>query len=443
MFAFTRPAGRRSGVALALVLACGTALGTVALEAPASAQKKKKEEAQAGKPNYSKGFIAAYRAGEELTKAGNNEGARAQVPTITAAIETDDDRYAAGGFLLNLGGAVSDPALQLQGLELMLASGKADPARLGAFNYTAYQLAAQNGDQAKARNYLGQAIAVNHSFEGRLTDGTTRSFGVDDMHAMYAETFFEENNHAAGFDYLRQQIEQRAAAGGAVPQTWITRPLSVAYNNDMNDHALAFGKLYAEHFPSETSWGDAIAIQRNLIDYDAQLTLDLLRLAKRTSALRDTRAYIDYIEAADARRLPGEVKRVIDAGLASGKLTSGDVYVTEASGIANARIAADRADLPALERDAKAAAATAVTATAAGDAFLSYEDYAKAEAMYAIAATKPGVDMGRVMMRLGIAQVGLGKTAEAIESFGKVDASRKHIADLWTIYAKQQARPAA
>lgn len=442
MFAFTRLTGRRSGAALALALACGTALGTVALEAPAAAQKNKKED-KAGKPNYSKAFIAAYQAAEALTKAGDNAGAAAQVPTVVAAVETDDDRNAAGGLVFNVGVATANPALQLQGVEMMLASGKTDPAKVGTFNYTAYQLAAQANDFAKARTYLAAAIAAGHTFNGKLSDGTERAFGPDDLHAMYAETYFDENNYAAGLEYMTRLIDERAASGGAIPQSWIARPLGVAYNNDQPEAAIAFGKLFVTHFPSDTSWGDAIAIQRNLVDYDPQQTLDILRLAALTNALRDTRSYVDYIDAADARRLPGEVKRVIENGIAAGKLTSGDVYVTEASGIANARIAADKADLPALERDAKAANATAVTASAAGDAFLSYQDYPRAEAMYAIALTKPGVDMDRIMLRLGIAQVGQGKTAEALETFGKVGGGRKNIADLWAIYAGQKAAPAS
>lgn len=443
MFAFTRTPGRRkgTGAALALALVCGTALGAVALEAPASAQKSKKEE-KAAKPNYSKGFIAAYQAAEALSKAGDNAGAAAQVPTVLAAIQTDDDRTAAGGLVYNVGVATGNAAQQLQGIEMMLAGGKADAAKVGSYSYTAYQLASQAGDYNKARTYLAQAIEAGHSFEGRLSDGTARAFGPDDMRAMYAETYFDENNFAGGFEYIRGQIASRAASGAAVPQTWITRPLGVAYNNDQAADAIEFGKMFVKYYPSDTSWGDAIAIQRNLVDYDPQQTLDILRLASKTNALRDTRSYVDYIEAADARRLPGEVKRVIDAGIAAGKLTSGDVYVSEASGIANARIAADKADLPALERDARAASATAVTASAAGDAFLSYEDYARAEAMYTIAAGKPGADMDRVMLRLGIAQIGLGKTDEALANLAKVGGSRKNIADLWAIYAQQKATPA-
>ena len=77
---------------------------------------------------------------------------------------------------------------------------------------------------------------------------------------------------------------------------------------------------------------------------------------------------------------------------------------------------------------------------AAGDAFISYDDPAKAEAFYQIAMTKPGVDMGRVLTRLGIAQADQGKYADAQATFAKVEGVRKPIAQLWLIYVTQKAK---
>ena len=154
----------------------------------------------------------------------------------------------------------------------------------------------------------------------------------------------------------------------------------------------------------------------------------------------EMRDYLEYIEAADPRRLPGEVLKVIEAGTASGKLNPSDRTVAEIKAMANERVGADRASLPALERDARAASSTAVTALASGDAFLSYGDAAKAEALYAIALGKPGVDQPRALTRLGIAQVDQGKYAEAQATFAKITGPRKPIADLWTAYAQSKAK---
>ncbi|QYU68845.1 hypothetical protein J4558_01460 [Leptolyngbya sp. 15MV] len=425
-------------MALAVALVCGSALAAGSIASPAQAQRNQQA---APKANYSKKFIAAYQPVDALVKAGNVTEAKAQAAAVLAAVETPDDRNAAGGLIFNIGSETDDSVMQRQGLDLMIASGRAEAAKVGQFNFTGYQLASQADDHEAARKYLEAAIAADYSFEGRMADGTARTFYADDMRAMMAESYFEQGNFPAGLSYLQNMITQRVEAGQQVQRDWITRGLAVAYQNDLTPQAVEFSALFVHHYPSETSWADAIAIQRNMIDYDAHATLDLLRLAARTNAMRDTRTYVDYIEAADARRLPGEVKRLVDQGVAAGKLTTNDVYVAEVSQVANGRISADRAELPALEREASAASSTAVTATAAGDAFLSYGEAAKAEAMYQIALGKSGVDTARVLTRLGIAQADQGKSAEAIETFGKIQGDRAAIARLWTLYARQKAAP--
>ena len=135
---------------------------------------------------------------------------------------------------------------------------------------------------------------------------------------------------------------------------------------------------------------------------------------ERTKSFLEERDYVDYIQAADPRRLPGEALKIVNEGLAAGKLNPADQFVTDAKAQASGRIAADKASLPGLEKDARAANATAATAQAAGDAYLSYDNAAQAEAMYALALGKPGVDTTRVLLRMGIAQADQGKWADAM-----------------------------
>ena len=144
MFAFSRTSARRPGAsaALALALMCGTAIGAVALEAPAAAQKKDKKEEKAAKADYSKGFLAAYKAVETLVNAGSNEGAKAQLPAVIGAVQTADDRMAGGGMVFNVGTSLNDASLQMQGLDLMIASGKADATKLGQFKVVSFDKAA-------------------------------------------------------------------------------------------------------------------------------------------------------------------------------------------------------------------------------------------------------------------------------------------------------------
>jgi predicted TPR repeat methyltransferase len=79
---------------------------------------------------------------------------------------------------------------------------------------------------------------------------------------------------------------------------------------------------------------------------------------------------------------------------------------------------------------------------AAGDAFLSYGEHAKAAGFYEKALGMAGVDTNLVLTRLGIAQTGAGNVAAAREAFAKVQGVRAPVAMLWSAYAEQQSAPA-
>ncbi len=434
MFSFTRnPTARakRSGskFALAIALATGATLGVTALEAPAFAAKKEKKskEAAAPKANYSKGFIAAYSPINDIFQAEpkDNVAITAGIPSLVAAVETPDDRFAAGNLIYSFGRSISDRVMQRKGVDMMLESGKVPAEALGDYNFLAGQLAYQDKDWETSRIRLLAAVEAG--------------FANSDPQAIIAETYFSQEKYAEGLEYLAAQINKRVAAGKDVDQAWLQRGIAISYKNGFSETAGAFARMNAKMFPGRDSWGDAIAIERNFNEFDSQETLDMMRLAQRTGSLRNERDYVDYIEVADARRLPGEVTSAVEEGLAAGLLNSSDVFVAESRTTAKARLRTDQAELPALASDARKSAATAVTATAAGDAFLSYGKAAEAEEMYTIALAKAGADMPRVMTRLGIAQVDQGKVEEAKATFAKVTGKRAPIAKLWAVYADQKA----
>ncbi|MXO68180.1 hypothetical protein GRI72_04990 [Altererythrobacter marinus] len=410
-----------SHFALALALVAGGVVGATALEAPAAAQKKKDN----GKPNYTKGFIEAYQPLAKRIEAQEDPAAlKAEIPTITAAVESEDDKFVAGQAIYTIGTRAKDTALQRQGLDMMLESGKVGAENLGLSLFASGQLAYNAEDYAKARERFEEAAAA----------------GYDDpaLQGLMAESYFAEENYDAGLATLKQAISTRHEAGQTVEEDWIKRGFAIAYNNQLAEHAADFAEIYLRHYPSANVWGDAIAVQRSFFEYDDQELLDLMRLSDRTGSLRSERDYVDYISAADARRLPAEVGRVVEAGLAANMLNPGDVLVTEAKATAQAQAGPARADVAQLAQDARGSGATALDAAAAGDMYLNFGDTAEAIEMYELALTRPGVDRGRVLIRLGIAQADQGQYAEAKANFDKVEGERAMIADLWSIYAEQQ-----
>lgn len=419
----------RGRKAAAIALAAGTAIGATALAPAAHAQRQPREQRQnraAGE--LSREFLAAV---QPIDQASRQEGADAaalatQVKGVLAVAKSADELNTLGGLAYNIGTRANDTGLQRQGLDMMLRSGKVASENLGRYNLAAGQLAYQAQDWAAARTYLEAAHA-----NGRI-----------EAQPLIAESYFAQNNPTEGARYLRQAIQARIDAGQTVDESWIKRGLAQSYNANLTNEAADYSLLLVRYYPSTDSWGDAIAILRNTAQLDDHATLDLMRLAARANAMRNERDYVDYIEAADARRLPAEVARVLAAGVSAGKIHANSTFFNEARTIANGRLAADRSDLAGSERIARGANATAAEVTGAADSFLANEQPAKAEELYRIALTKPGADTARVLTRLGIAQEYQGKHAEAQATFARVEGARQAIARLWSLYAEKAAAPA-
>lgn len=441
MRSFDSTSGNRvragSSVALALALLTGTAMLSGIIAEPAHAQRNRDNDRNNDeRPQYSREFIEAFTPLQEAVNAqdGSAAGIIPQFQPLLALVASPDERNAAGGLIYNTGAQTNDQDLQLQGMSLMLESGKVAPEQVGRFNFIAYQLSNARGEHARARGFLQAAIDLNF---------TTDTVAAADLQIAMAESFIAEERFRDGVSYLSNAIASRSASGQPVEETWYRRGLSVAYNNEIVPEVYDFVGGWVAAYPSEANWRDAINIARNLNEFESSQMLDLLRLSQRVGALKEKYEYVEYVEAADARRLPNEVKHVIEEAYASGIVSQDDIYVSDSLETANGRIESDLAELPALESDARAADAPLRTIVAAGDAFLNYAQYDKAEEFYAKAAGMTGVDREEVLTRLGIAQLEQGKFDEARASFGQVGGTRLQIARLWNVYVGEREAAAS
>lgn len=453
--------------ALGMALALGIATGGAAL--PAAAKEKKPE---APKIQPSKAFVPVYvaaKAGfDAAAKRQDVLDAQAAVKTAEASYRsasgkkardearakydasvaalgtllqpekdmlektfavatTPDDKFIAGQLALNLGQLAADKAMQRRGLQSMVDSGKLSPADAAKFQFYIGGLSFDLKEYAAARTAFQASIA------GGYTEG-----GVD---GLLADTYFNDNMPNEGLKVLDEAIAKR---GAAAPEDWIRKGIVVSYKAKLPAEAIKFSTRLVQGYPTQENWALSLSVIRDMSNFQNQEQIDLLRLMARTNSFSEARDYIEYIQAADPRRLPAEALKIVNMGLAAGKLQLSDPFVADAKSMSSARISEDKASLVAMERDARSASATAATAMAAGDAFLSHDNAAKAEEMYKIALTKPGVDTPRALTRLGIAQTDLGRYAEAQETFAKVTGPRVPIAQLWSAYAKSKmAAPAA
>ncbi|MEP0190966.1 MAG: hypothetical protein ABJP70_10105 [Erythrobacter sp.] len=428
---------RASGMALAIALATGAVVTSgVFVAEPAQAQRdKKKKDKEAEKPVYSKEFVEAYTPVNEAVNSGRDVSLiRPQIDALIPLAQSPDEKNALGGLLYNAAISIKDPALQAQGMEMMLASGKVAPERLGRFNFIAFQLRYAKEDFAGAQQYL----------QGAIDNGfTSEQYTAYDLKLLMFETKVSGGQLQEALSYIGGQANGVKNQGGAVPEGWYRRAISVAYEAELGPQLYPLVQQWVSDYPTAKNWNDAINITRNLNEFDGQASLDLLRLSNNLKVLSEENDYVWYVEIADPQRLPQEVKTVIEQGYATGAISRDNDFIVESLAIANSAVAADRADLPAIEKEASAPGAPLRIVRAAASAFLSYGDYAKAEAFYAKAAAMPGADRNEMLTRLGMAQIGVGKFDAAQASLAQVAGVRAPIAMLWSTYAAQQGAPAA
>lgn len=440
--------------ALGLTLAIGLAAGSFVVSTAASAKEKpaaakpagnSKEFATAAQPLQktlaaAQPAIAKYTAAQGAAKDAalvELKAAVANAPTelaaAEAAVKNPQDRLLAGQWGAMVGTILSDQAINIRSLQNILDSGIAPADQLDSYRHRLGSAAYSTADYARAITALTPLIGSNYADANAIE--------------ILADSYVKSNQPAEGLRVLKAAIDARKAAGGTAPAAWFQRGNLIAYKSKVPGAMPEWSYLLVESTPTALNWVSAIQTARENGGSAAPESLDLARLIFRNGAINvekrfSEREYLEYLSAADARRFPGEVQKVAEAGIAAGMLRASDPTVVDQLAQARGRVAADKASLAALERDARAPAASQATIMAAADVFLSYDNPAKAEEFYKIALTKPGVDADRALTRLGIAQYDLGKYPDALGSFSKVAGARKQLARLWALQTTVKSRPA-
>lgn len=415
MFSAFRSARRKSirstaaSFALAIALTGGVAVGSTALT-PGIAQAQNSE-----------GFVEAYRPVAAMVQAdvANFEGARAAIPGVIAAIETENDRHIAGNLILNIGNNLDDPALQRQGLEMMVASGLVEPERVPQFNWFIGSLAFNAEDYAASRAALMAALNAGYSDPEA------------DLVALIAETYDREDNPTQAIAFLTQQIEAAQAAGNPIPERWLLSALQTSYDNDLREQAVDIGELVVANYPSERNWSNTLQIVSQLHEFSESERIDLYRLMLVAGVLTERPDVSRFIDDLDPRVRANEVERVLAHALANGIYTETDGYYVDVNTVASARARADRNGLAAIVSEGQSG--DGLDAINAGDVLYSLEDYARAATAYQAALDK-GFDRNTALTRLGIAQAMGGDHAAALETLARVDGSRAPIARMWSAY---------
>jgi tetratricopeptide (TPR) repeat protein len=285
-------------------------------------------------------------------------------------------------------------------------------------------MALQRKDYAKAQAEFEKLVQMNPSDSSMLVE--------------IAELQRRQGQNQKAIATLQQGIATQEKAGTKPDESWYRRALAIAYDSKLPAETLATSEALVRAYPNATNWRDVLVIYRDTTRFDDQGNLDILRLMRANSALAGERDYAEYAETASLRGYPGEAKAVIDEGIAKGALKTTTPFVKEVTASVNPKIAGDKASLPGLEKESKAAA-NGRAALGTADAYLGYGQYAKAAELYKVALQKGSVDAATVNTRLGFALGKSGDKAGAEAALKSVTgAPRDQLARYYLIWLNNQ-----
>lgn len=414
----------------ARLLAGSLVLGGIAIAAtPAAFAKTKNQKTEAvAVPEMSAAFRTAALPVQTALGAKNYAAAKAGIAAAEGAAVTPYEKYVAAHFRLEIATNLNDTDEQYKAIQAILATGQSNAQELPAMYFHAGNFAYTEGKYDLAASRLAKAVELGYS--------------QNNAQLMLADSYLKLNRLDEAFAIARQAIAAKRAAGEQVPPDWFNRPASAAQKAGRSADLLDFIALRTESYPTPENWRNAAILFLQTVKSDKGVTLDMYRLMDATGAIQSRNEYYEWAAAAGDAGLPGESVKAYQSGLRSGRVTASDREFLTLSRQQSSEVAKDKAGLAGAESSA-AAAATGRIALVTGDAWLSYDEYAKAAAMYRLAIQKGGVDASQANIRLGIALARSGDYAGAKQALSTVIGPMAGLARLWTIYVDQKiAKPA-
>lgn len=196
------------------------------------------------------------------------------------------------------------------------------------------------------------------------------------------------------------------------------------------------------YYPKKDYWKNVLTNMLRQSGGNDRINLFIYRLMFQTDTMESADAYTEMATLCIGQGSPGEAVTVMEKGYSSKALETGGDKARNKDLLANARkqAAEDQKALPQIDKESRAAKQGEADVRL-GQAYLSYGQADKAVEAIQRGIGKGGVkNMDDAYLLLGEAYLALGKRAEAADAFGKVQgADAKPVAELWAVYAGQQA----
>lgn len=369
-------------------------------------------------------FRSAAAAIRSALDAGDLALAEGRLSVLQADSATE--KYVKASFRLELAAKRGDLRAQRSAIADMLTSGGAPADQLAYLNHTAGYLALQTGDSLAALQYLTQARSLGASSTQFLL--------------LLADCQSRVSQPQQALQSIAQAFQQEEAAKRSLPNDWLDRAASIAARQKDWGMWSAFIARRLGNGAGPQEWRSAIMTPMTGASLALSSQLDLYRLQALAGAMASERDYEGYAAMAVAQGFPLEAKRIVDKGLANGKLLPGNPTIAGLMAKARPQLAAATSQANALKAK-KPLASGGVTVLSSADKLFAAGHYAEAAAYYRQAPAAPlsVADRQRAQLRLGMSQLLAGDREAAQASFALADGAMQPVAILWTAWA--QAMP--
>jgi tetratricopeptide (TPR) repeat protein len=332
---------------------------------------------------------------------------------------------------------------EFKGYILLQKRQYAEVARIYEQNLKSPKMPAdQVNDRLKALAQLYSAVK-NYPKVIEYGDRWVQADGTDlDTKVLVAQAHYLQKDYKNAVTIMQSAIAAAEKAGKKPEENWLQIVRSSQQNLGDTKGASATLEKLVTIYPKKDYWDYLISLRLREKNPD-RVTLNLLRISREVGLMDTADEFVELTEMLIDAGLPGEARSVMEQGYKAGVFDTTDK--TKAGRYArrlnDAKIKAekDQASLPSFERDAKSAG-TGQGEVALGMAYSSFGQYEKSAAALARGLDKGGVlDAGQARIMLGIANLKLGKTEDALQAFSKAatdDAELKDVARLWSAVAR-------
>lgn len=368
---------------------------------------------------------------QKLIQAKDFQGAMAKLKEAQAiADRTDFDNYIINRLMMSAAVGLNDMATAATAAEAAAESPAMPDDDKAAVLRDALQLAAVQNQQTKVIQY-GQVLAPLNGLDYRTM-------------GMLAIAYYNTKDFPHAQQYAQQSIALAKAAG----QPPDPNALQIIEGSQVNTNNQAGAEQTLEQIalqnPSPAVWGQLVGATFGARGMNDTIGIYLYRMLIVSGAAKGS----DYKEMGNSLELlgyPTEAVNVLQQGISSGKLSSGEVGATLSRARRDA--AQDQKMLPQIA-SAAAKSRSGEQEIKLGEDYWGYGRYADAEAAARRAMAKGGLKTpSEGALMIGAAQVVQAQYADGIQTLSQVSGNDAAIrtAHLWSLYAqsKQGGRAAA